>query len=156
MISRVLDVIKGMIGTEIENSRSPAGNWLKPRLEHIEKGKAEMSVLIRPEMCNPFGNIHGGMMSLVIDEVIGWAVVSLEAQHHYTSVSLTLDFLYAAAEGERIKAVAEIIRQGKKIINAEVHVYNEQGTLLSKATSNLVSTGMQIKTGPGEIPDQNI
>jgi acyl-coenzyme A thioesterase 13 len=145
MVTGALEVIKGMVGTEIEHSRSPAGNWLKPRLESVERGKVTMSVLIRKEMCNPFGNIHGGMMSLVIDEAIGWALVSLEAASHYTSVSLNLDFLYAAAEGERIIAVAEVIRQGKKIINAEVHVYNDKDILLSKATSNLVATGMTIK-----------
>jgi uncharacterized protein (TIGR00369 family) len=145
MVTSVLEVIKGMVGKEIEDSRSPAGNWLKPRLESVERGKVAMSVLVRREMCNPFGNIHGGMMSLVIDEAIGWAIVSLEAAGHYTSVSLNLDFLFAAAEGERITAVAEIIRQGKKIINAEVHVYNEKDILLSKATSNLVATGMTIK-----------
>lgn len=145
MVTSVLEVIKGMVGTEIEDSRSPAGNWLKPRLESVERGKVAMSVLVKREMCNPFGNIHGGMMSLVIDEAIGWAIVSLEAASHYTSVSLNLDFLFAAAEGERITAVAEIIRQGKKIINAEVHVYNNKDILLSKATSNLVATGMTIK-----------
>jgi acyl-coenzyme A thioesterase 13 len=144
MVAKLLEMLREMQGKVIEDSRSPAGNWLTPRLERIEKGKAEMSVLIRKEMCNPFGNIHGGMMSLVIDEAIGWAIVSLEAQQHYTSVSLNIDFLYAAAEGERITAIAEIIRQGKKIINAEVRVFNEHGVLLSKATSNLVSTGMQL------------
>ncbi len=145
MVTKVLEVIKGMVGTEVDNSRSPAGNWLRPRIESAESGKVAMSVVIRREMCNPFGNIHGGMMSLIIDESIGWAIVSMELEHHYTSVSLNMDFLYAAAEGERITAVAEIIRQGKKIINAEVHVYNEKGILLSKATSNLVVTGMKIK-----------
>jgi uncharacterized protein (TIGR00369 family) len=145
MVTKVLEVIKGMVGQVVEDSRSPAGNWLKPRLESVERGKVAMSVLIRKEMCNPYGNIHGGMMSLVVDECLGWAIVSLEAAAHYTSVSLSLDFLYAAAEGERITAVAEIVRQGKKIINADVHVFNEKGILLSKASSNLVVTGMKVK-----------
>lgn len=144
MIANVLAGMKALEGSIITESRSPAGNWLQPRLDHIEKGRAEITVLVRKEMCNPFGNIHGGMMSLVIDEAIGWAIVSLEAAYHYTSVTLNLDFLYAAAEGEMIKAVARVIRQGKKIINAEVQVYNALGTLLSKASSNLVVTGMQI------------
>jgi len=144
MISKVLAKMKEMVGTDVDDSRSPAGNWLRPRLESVERGKVVMSVLIRPEMGNPFNNIHGGMMSLVIDEAIGWAIVSLEAEQHYTSVSLNLDFLYAAAVGERITASAEIIRQGKKIINSEVKVYNENGILLSKATSNLVVTGMKV------------
>ena len=145
MVTNALEIIKGWVGKEVDNSRSPAGNWMKPRIESAEKGNITLSVLIRREMCNPFGNIHGGMMSLVIDESIGWAIVSLEAEGHYTSVNLSIDFLYAAAEGERITAHARIIRHGKKIINSEVHVYNEKGTLLSKASSNLVSTGMTIK-----------
>lgn len=145
MVSKALEKIKGMVGMEIDQSRSPAGNWLRPRLESAERGKVAFSVLIRREMCNPFGNIHGGMMSLVVDECLGWAIVSLEAESHYTSVSLNLDFLYAAAEGERITAVGEIVRQGKKIINAQVQVFNESGILLCKATSNLVVTGMKVK-----------
>ncbi|MFT4062587.1 MAG: PaaI family thioesterase [Edaphocola sp.] len=145
MISRFLQDIQHLVGKEVANSRSPAGNWLRPRLEAAERGKVTMSVLIRREMCNPFGNIHGGMMSLVIDEAIGWAVVSLEADAHYTSVSLNTDFLFAAAEGERIFATAEIIRHGKKIINASVSVHNEKDILLAKAGSNLVVTGMKAK-----------
>jgi len=146
MITKALEVIQSMVGMEIDQSRSPAGNWLRPRLESAERGKVALSVLIRREMCNPFGNIHGGMMSLIVDECIGWAIVSLEAASHYTSVSLNLDFLYAAAEGERITAEAEIIRQGKKIIHATVRVTNENGILLCKASSNLVVTGMKVKT----------
>jgi uncharacterized protein (TIGR00369 family) len=145
MVTNALEIIKGWIGRDVDTSRSPAGNWMRPRIESADKGKVALSVLIKREMCNPFGNIHGGMMSLVIDEAIGWAIVSLEAESHYTSVNLNIDFLYAAAEGERITAHAQIIRHGKKIINAEVHVYNEKGTLLSKATSNLVTTGMTVK-----------
>ncbi len=63
MVTNVLEVIQGMVGQEVDNSRSPAGNWLLPRLESAERGKVAMSVLIRKEMCNPYGNIHGGMMS---------------------------------------------------------------------------------------------
>ena len=143
MVPKVLNEIKKLTGNVIIDSKSPAGNWLQPRLEKLEKGDAEISVLIREEMCNPFGNIHGGMMALVIDETIGWAIVSLEATSHYTSITLNLDFLYAASKGERIFAKAEVIRQGKKIIYVESSVFNEQGTLLARSTSNLVVTSMK-------------
>lgn len=136
--------LKSLVGKEFTDSRSPAGNWLKPKVETVEKGKVAISVVIRKEMCNPFRHIHGGMMSLIVDEAIGWAVISLSPEKHYTSVSLNLDFLYAAAEGERIKAVAKIIRQGKKIINASVEVLNEKQEIICRANSNLVSTTMKI------------
>lgn len=129
----------------ITDSRSPAGNWLAVTLEHAERGIASLSVIIKRDMTNPYGNIHGGMMSALIDETIGWAVVSLEAEHHYTSLNLNVDFLYAAKEGEKMIATAEVIRQGKKIVHVECKVRNTKGDILAKATSNLINTSMPIK-----------
>src|SRR6478735_6335825 len=121
----------------ITDSRSPAGNWLGVTLEHAERGAVSLSLLVKKDMTNPYGNIHGGMMSALIDETIGWAVVSLDAEHHYTSLNLNVDFLYAIHEGERMTASAHVVRQGKKIIHAECKVHDAQGVLLAKATSNL-------------------
>lgn len=133
------------IGQVISTSPSAAGNWLQLTLEHIEKGEAAISLEVRPEMTNPYGHIHGGMMSLVIDECIGWAVVSLQSDYNYTSMNLTVDFLYAIKAGERLKAVSKIVRAGKKIINVDCHVYDMEGRILAKASSNLISTGMEKK-----------
>jgi uncharacterized protein (TIGR00369 family) len=96
-------------------------------------------------MTNPYGNIHGGMMCLVVDEAIGWAVISLDSDHHYTSMNLNVDFLYAIKQGERLIAKSKIVRYGKKIVNAECSVYDMQGNLLAKGHSNLIATNMQIK-----------
>lgn len=130
----------------ITDSRSPAGNWLGVTMEHAERGAVRMSVPVRHDMTNPYGNIHGGMMSLFIDEAIGWAVVSLDAEHHYTSVNLNIDFLYAIKEGDIMRAEAKVVRHGKKVIHAECHVYDMKGTLLAKAASNLVVTSMPVRS----------
>lgn len=129
-------------GKEVKGSRSEAGNWLALTLERIDKGHAIISTFVRKEMTNPYGNIHGGMMSLVIDEAIGWAVVSLDLEQHYTSLTLNVDFLYAIKEGERLKAEAQVLRFGKKIINVECHVYDMQDNVLARANSNLIVTHM--------------
>jgi len=130
-------------GKEVKDSRSPAGNWLEITLESIEKGHAVLTANVRKEMTNPYGNIHGGMMSLVIDEAIGWAVVSLDVEQHYTSLTLNLDFLYAIKEGHRLRAEANVLRVGKKIINVECHVYDMEGRILARANSNLIVTHME-------------
>ena len=130
-------------GKEVKDSRSPAGNWLGITLEHIEKGAATLTMTVRPEMANPYGNIHGGMMSLVIDEAIGWAVVSLDTDIHYTSLTLNLDFLYAIKEGNTLRAESKVLRVGKKIINVECHVYDLEGKILARANSNLIVTNME-------------
>ncbi len=148
----VLQYIKDHFeGKLVTDSRSPAGNWMGFTLENIEKGKAAISLAVKKEMTNPYGNIHGGMMSLVIDEVIGWAVVSLDTDNFYTSLNLNVDFLYAIKEGERLKAVSEVIRAGKKIIHVECRVYDMQERLLAKAASNLIATGMRPTEGEYKV-----
>jgi uncharacterized protein (TIGR00369 family) len=101
-------------------------------------------------MTNPYGNIHGGMMALVMDEVIGWAVVSLDMGIGYTSLNLNVDFLYAVKQGERMRASSKVIRAGKKIIHVECTVEDKKGTLLGKASSNLIVTSM--KPVDGDFP----
>jgi len=143
-VTRTLDYIKeNYLGKEVTDSRSAAGNWLAFTLEKIEKGFAVLSLEIRKEMTNPYGNIHGGMMSLVIDEAIGWAIVSQETELHYTSLTLNVDFLYAVKEGERMRAESKVLRMGKKIINVECHVYDMAGRILARANSNLIVTNME-------------
>ena len=142
----MLDYIKThFLGRVVTDSRSEAGNWLGFTLEHIDKGHAVLTMPVRKEMTNPYGNIHGGMMSLVIDEAIGWAVVSLDAAQHYTSMTLNLDFLYAIKEGETLKAESKVLREGKKIINVECHVYDMNDRILARANSNLIVTHMEFQ-----------
>lgn len=140
------EVLKKLEGTYVLDSPSAAGNWLNPKLIKVEPSFAVMEVEVKHDMCNPYGHIHGGMMALIMDESIGWAILAADLPIQYTSVSLNIDFLYAAPKGAIIRAEAKIIRAGKKILNAEVHVYNNENILLAHATSNLVSTGMQVQT----------
>lgn len=148
----ILQYIKdNYLGKLVTGSRSPAGNWMAFTLEAIDKGTATISLEVKHDMTNPYGNIHGGMMALVMDEVIGWAVVSLDTNNHYTSLNLNVDFLYAIKEGDRLLATAEVIRAGKKIIHVECRVYDMEKRLLGKATSNLIVTGMKPVDGDYKV-----
>ncbi|HTN46820.1 MAG TPA: PaaI family thioesterase [Flavipsychrobacter sp.] len=131
------------LGKKVEGSRSPAGNWMEFTLEKIEKGMAEISLEVKHDMTNPYSNIHGGMMALVMDETIGWAVLSLGMENNYTSLNLNVDFLYAIQQGKRLKSRAKVIRAGKKIVHVECEVLDMNDTLLGKASSNLIVTSMK-------------
>ncbi len=132
------------LGRKISDTPSPTGNWLGITLVRAEAGNIVLSMPVRPEMTNPYGGIHGGMMATLADEAIGWAILSLGLEQHYTTVNLNTDFLYTAMVGEVLEAHGKIVRQGKKMLNAEVHVYNEKQQLLARTTSNLVVTGMKL------------
>lgn len=133
------------LGQKISGTLSPTGNWMAMTLLRADSGDIVLSMPVRPEMTNPYGGIHGGMMATLCDEAIGWAILSLGLEEHYVTINLNTDFLYAAMEGEVLEAHGKIVRHGKKMINAEVHVYNEKRQLLAHATSNLVVTSRKLK-----------
>lgn len=142
---RIQELRQRYLGQIVTDSRSPAGNWLRLRLLELEKGRARLSLDVRREMTNPYGHIHGGMMGLILDEAIGWAVLSLESSQRYTSLNLNLDFLYAIAEGEPLWVEAERIREGKRILHMQARVEDGQGRMLALASSNLIVTRMPWK-----------
>lgn len=138
VLARIKEHFEGKLVTE---ARSAAGNWLGFTLEKAERGCVEFSLPVRREMTNPFGGLHGGMMGVIVDECMGWAVVTLDLAVRFTTTGLHLDFLRAAREGETVRAVAEIIRHGKRTIYAECSVYGGDGSLVARANSTLIALG---------------
>ena len=116
------------------------GRWLNGKLLEAEEGLLSFEFEVREEMTNPMGILHGGMSALIMDEVIGATVHTLNRDVYYTSVNLGVDFLKSSPAGSTIKATAQIIRPGKTIVNAECKVYNQKGDIIAKGMSNLVRT----------------
>lgn len=137
--------LKHHVGKSTEHSPSPFGRWLNGLLLEAETGYVAVEYLVRPEMGNPLGGLHGGVSSAIIDEVIGMMLVTLDADHFYTSVNLAVDFIGNIRVGEKIITRAKLVRQGSKIVNAEAVIENENGALLAKATSNLVLTSIKMR-----------
>lgn len=140
MSNPILELFKSAIGKENFPTPSPVGNWLQGMLLEAEEGKLTFQFTIRKEMTNPVGILHGGMSALIMDDIIGATVHTLNRDTFYTSVNLSVDFLNSVPAGAKITATAEIVRSGKTIINAQCHIYNEKGEIIAKGMSNLVRT----------------
>ncbi|NBB88809.1 MAG: hotdog fold thioesterase [Bacteroidetes bacterium] len=128
---------------ESYESPSPYMQWLRGRLIRAEEGKVEVSFTVREEMCNPAGILHGGVISGMLDEVAGIAVFSLGRDSFFTSVNLQVDFLRPAQLGEEVKAVAEVIRAGERIIHVETQMLKGD-KILAKADTNLITTHQKL------------
>lgn len=140
MENPILAFFKSQIGKENLATPSPVGNWLNGKLLAAEEGTLTCEFTVRKEMTNPMGILHGGISALIMDEVIGATVHTLNRDTFYTSVNLSVDFLKSVPAGEKVTAKAELIRAGKTFINAECQVMNEEGTVIAKGMSNLVRT----------------
>lgn len=140
-MNKALELFKLQIGKDASQSPSPLMQWLNPTLISAEVGALEFSYVVREEMTNPLGIIHGGTTAAIIDDAIGAAVFSLGVSHVYTTVSLSVDYFSRAKTGETIIAQTKVIKKGKQIINAECEIWNADKTrMIAKGNSNLIQT----------------
>ncbi len=139
-MNKTVEFFKSQIGRIIEHSPSAVGMWLKPVLKEVHEGSLTAEFIVRKEMTNPANMLHGGIIALISDEMIGASIATLEMPDFFPSVNLHTDFLYGAKLGETITAKAEIIRKGKNIINTECKIYNSNNKIIAKSTSNSIKS----------------
>jgi uncharacterized protein (TIGR00369 family) len=146
MNNPVLDFFKSNIGKSFgEVSLSPFGRWLNGTLIDVQEGSLTAEYIVRKDMCNPAGIMHGGVATGILDDLIGITVVASSSQVFYSSVNLNIDFLFSAKPDEKLIAKSKIVRMGKKIAHAEGEIRNEAGQIIAKCTTNLVATSNVIR-----------
>jgi len=138
-MNKALALFESLVGKDSSESISPLMRWLNPTLLSAEAGKLEFSYVIREEMTNPMGILHGGTTAAIIDDAVGAAVFSLGKPNLYTTVNLAVDYFASAKAGETIIAVASITKNGNQIVNTNCEVWNAGRTrMIAKGHSNLI------------------
>jgi len=142
-----IDFFRNNIGkTSAEISPSPFGRWLNGTLIEVEEGSLTMEFIVRKDMCNPGGIMHGGVAIGMMDDIIGMTTFLMQNQAFYSTVNLNTDFLYSAKPNEKLIVKSKIVRMGKKIAHAEGEICNEAGQIIAKCTTNLVATSNVVKS----------
>ncbi len=137
-----LAYFKSLTGKEITRSPSHFMNWLKPILINAEKGSLHCSYIVRKEMTNPYGILHGGVTAGIIDDLIGATVYILGLNSRYTTVNNNIDYFAPASEGDEITAKTTVVKQGKTIINLQCEVFlSSKNRLIAKGYSNMLNIG---------------
>ncbi|WP_202985628.1 PaaI family thioesterase [Pedobacter planticolens] len=135
-------IFQSLKGKEITQSPSHFMNWLKPTLINAEKGTLECSYIVRKEMTNPHGILHGGITAGIIDDLIGATVYILGLNARYTTVNNNIDYFAPANEGDEITAKTTIVKQGRTIINLQCEVFlPSKKRLIAKGYSNMLNIG---------------
>ncbi len=128
-----------------EGNPNPITTWLDGTLLAAEQGSITAEFIVRADQLNHAGVMHGGIITTILDEMMGVTLITYEIEHLYVTINLHVDFLFGAKEGEKLKAVSQVFRVGKKIANVEAKLYNEAGQLIAKATSNWAATSVKVK-----------
>lgn len=128
----------------MSGSISPLGRWLNGIIRAADPGRLVAEYVVRDELTNPAGVLHGGAASAILDDLIGAMVFTLGREYAFTSVNLTVDFLHAARAGDIITATAEVIRSGRNIIHCEGRIVAVDGKIVAKCATNLIQTSVRL------------
>lgn len=134
--------LQSFVGKEINGSPSPYMNWLKPVVISAEPGELVCSYIVRKEMTNPMGTIHGGVIAGIIDDLIGATVYTLGLKDKYTTVNNAIDYFAPALEGDLIVAKTAIVKRGRTIINLSCEItLPARNRMIAKGSSNMINVG---------------
>src|SRR5690606_8872224 len=129
---------------KLDKTPSMAGNWLRGTRLEIENGFIKVSYTVTPEMCNPARILHGGVASLMIDDVIGMGNYAVGSEYLMTSINLNVDFLSAAQIGEKLDVSAKLVRSGANLNHWDALITKDAGKLVAKASSNMIKTHVKV------------
>jgi uncharacterized protein (TIGR00369 family) len=119
-------------------TRQGAMALLGATLEKVEPGRVEIGLAFRQELSQQHGFFHAGMLSAIADSAGGYAGFTLFARD---AAVLTVEFklnLLAAADGDRARAVGEVIRSGRTLTVCRLDVYVQK-----RGQATHCATGLQ-------------
>lgn len=119
-------------------NQCPYFKLLSMRLVELELGRAVLHIHLAEKHLQPFGVVHGGVFSSIIDAAAFWAVYSeVDDGAGMTTVDLKVNYLAPASRGMMI-AIGQRIKLGKTLGLAEATVKDEEGRVLAHGTSTVI------------------
>jgi len=116
----------------------PFAKLLGLELESLDSGTATLALNVRTELTQNQGVVHGGAIASLIDTATAFAILSLLApKERITTVDLTISYLRPLHSG-RLRAVAKVIRAGRRLFVVTAEVFDEEGNLATTALSTYI------------------
>lgn len=97
----------------------------------IYKGYVHTRVKKRMELENIYGDLHGGCLYTIADNMAGVAAGTYG--YYVTTVNGSIQYLKAGRNTEYIYCKAKVIKAGKTISVVQAEITDDKGTLLNTA-----------------------
>lgn len=134
-----LDLLRREIGNDSRNSISPVMKWLNPTLLKINEQGLTYGYVVRHEMTNPSGNLHGGISALIIDDTIGATLIAFLEDYFCVTVNNNIDYKAAAGLGETILAETVITDSASRIVTVQCEIWNaDRSKLIARGVSRML------------------
>ena len=116
----------------------PISKLLNVKLLDISPGYARVTMKLKPEYNNFHGRTFGGIIMSLADIAFGYAVNSLK--EYTVAAQFNIHFVSAVEEGDELTAEARVVKEGRRVVLAEMTVVNQDKKLIAKATGTGIPT----------------
>jgi uncharacterized protein (TIGR00369 family) len=131
---------------------SPYFALLSMEIRSLGWGESLLEIMVQQKHLQPFGMVHGGVYSSLVDAAAFWAVYTqVDQGQGMTTVELKLNFLAPSSAG-RLIAKGRSLRLGKTLGLSEASVEDERGNLLAHGTSTTMILGNLNIDGESGLP----
>ena len=93
-------------------------------------GYAKVAIPVRTEYSNTYGIAHGGIVTSLVDMVSGVALRTLKLR--IVTIEVTTNYFKQVALDDNLIAEAQLVQEGRKILHADVRVFNQDNTLVAR------------------------
>ncbi|MFC1857349.1 PaaI family thioesterase [Thermodesulfobacteriota bacterium] len=106
-------------------------------IEEAMNGKARAQLEPKAAVCWPIpGQPHGGVLSVLFDTTMAWAVISeIEYGHSCTTISLDIDFT-SPPKGDFFSCQAVIMHRTRRFCFLRGDIYDQKGRLIAMGQGN--------------------
>ncbi len=116
--------------------------WLGIEVIEVHEGYSKIKMIVRPEMINGFGIVHGGIAFSLADSAFAFAC------NNRNNLSVALDtsinFLKPVHVGDNLVAEATEIHNGKSTGLYEISIQNQKDHLVAKFKGLCYRTGKEL------------
>ena len=133
-------------------NQSPYFSLLSMRLIDLGPGESRMEIDLGRQHLQPFGMVHGGVFSSLIDAAGFWAAFTdVDEGLGMTTVEMKLNYLAPSTSG-RLIGLGRLIKAGKTLSLADARVESETGRLLAHGTVTLMTLSGLVLDGQNGAP----
>ena len=113
----------------VNEDMGPFNRYVGLRCEAVGQGWSRVVCEIRPELCNPWGAVHGGMSATIMDVAGGIAAIYAGDEPRQVVTQSSDAHYLRPLTGTMIIAEGRVIRAGRHTCLARADLYDDQGRL---------------------------
>ncbi|RMG61653.1 MAG: PaaI family thioesterase [Calditrichaeota bacterium] len=115
---------------------------------HIQRGRAEVSIQVKPDFFHAGGSLHGSVYFKLLDDAAFFAAQSLLTDHFLLTADFTIYFLKPVTSG-RLTACGEVISAGQQLFVAQATLTDERGRKVGFGSGTYARTRIRLSEKMG-------